>query len=215
MWQWTAAPARDQVNVGCQASKPVARSALAMAGTHQSLRGRLLLDGGSLHGSWFHRTVVLICQHDPEGAFGLVLNRPSGTRLVEAVTSDVPEHLSDAPLFIGGPVQPGALSYLRSETYLPDGSVMANVDLGHSLDELIELTKDFSAGRRFLVFAGYAGWSPGQLDDEIARQSWLVHPATPEMIFSAHPDRLWREILREMGGLYRILAESPEDPDAN
>lgn len=186
-----------------------------MSGTHQSLRGRLLLDGGNLQGSWFHRSVVLICQHDPEGAFGLVLNRPSGTRLVEAVTTDVPEALSNIPLFIGGPVQPGALSFLRFESYLPEGSVMPNIDLGHSLEELIELSQEFAAARRFLVFAGYAGWSPGQLDNEIARQSWLIHPATPELVFSAHPERLWRDILREKGGLYRIQADSPDDPNAN
>jgi putative transcriptional regulator len=186
-----------------------------MPGQKKSLQGQLLLDGGQLHGSWFHRTVVLVCQHDAEGAFGLVLNRPSGTEVGEALVADLPEKLKSMPLYIGGPVQPGALSYLHGDTFLPGGSVMANVDLGHSLDQLVELAGDFSSSRRLLVFAGYAGWSAGQLDDEIARDSWLVHQASPELIFDSNPQELWHRILRERGGRFRLLADSPEDLSAN
>jgi putative transcriptional regulator len=66
-----------------------------------------------------------------------------------------------------------------------------------------------------VVFGGYAGWSPGQLDDEMKRKAWLVHPATPELIFDSQPETLWRRILREKGGMFRVLADSPEDPEAN
>ncbi len=186
-----------------------------MQGETKSLRGHLLLDGGNLFGSWFHRTVVLICQHDEEGAFGLVLNRPSGAEVGEAVVSDLPDALKQLPLFIGGPVQPGALSYLHGDALLPEASVMPNVDLGHSLDQLAELADVLSPTRRLLVFAGYAGWSPGQLDEEIARNAWLVHPASPELIFEAEPLELWKRILRDQGGLYRLLADSPEDLSQN
>lgn len=186
-----------------------------MPGNHQSLRGRLLLDGGNLQGSWFHRTVVLICQHDLEGAFGLVLNRPSGRQVGEAIEGDLPEPLKALPLFIGGPVQPGALSFLHHDVFLPDASVMPNVDLGHSLDQLVELAGGFSGTRKLLVFAGYAGWSAGQLDDEIKRHAWLIHPATAELVFGAEPGDLWRGILRQRGAKYRLLAESPEDPEVN
>lgn len=186
-----------------------------MPGQKKSLQGHLLLDGGNLHGSWFHRTVVLICQHDAEGAFGLVLNRPSGTEVGEALVADLPERLKSMPLYIGGPVQPGALSFLHGDSFLPGGSVMPNVDLGHSLDQLVELASDFSPSRRLLVFAGYAGWSAGQLDDEIARDSWLVHQASPELIFDSDPQDLWRRILRERGGRFRLLADSPEDLSVN
>lgn len=186
-----------------------------MAAPPKSLRGHLLLDGGRLAGSWFHRTVVLICQHDADGAFGLVLNRPAGAPLGDAVVADLPDAVRQLPLFVGGPVQPGALSYLHHDTFVPEASVMANLDLGHSLDDLRELADGFSPTRRLLVFAGYAGWSPGQLDDELARQAWLVHPATPELVFADEPRDLWQRILRQMGGIYRLLASSPEDLSAN
>lgn len=186
-----------------------------MSGAFKSLRGHLLLDGGNLRGSWFHRTVVLICQHDEEGAFGLVLNRPSGGEVGEAVVLDLPGPLKRLPLYIGGPVQPGALSFLHHDSFLPDGSVMPNVDLGHSLDQLTELAGSFSPTRRLMVFAGYAGWSPGQLDEEIAREAWLVLQATPELIFDPEPQELWRRILRNRGGAFRLLADSPDDLSVN
>lgn len=166
-------------------------------------------------GSWFHRAVVLICHHDAEGAFGLVLNRPSGTDVGEALAGEFSEVLRQQPLYIGGPVQPGALSFLHTESYLPNGSVMPNVNLGHSLDQLIELASEFSPGRQILVFAGYAGWSAGQLEDELARDAWLVHPATPELIFDGNPEQLWSKILKSRGGIFRLLADAPEDPSWN
>mgnify|MGYP000870935756 CR=1 FL=1 len=186
-----------------------------MAEPTPSLRGHLLLDGGNLRGSWFHRTVVLVCQHDPEGAFGLVLNRPSGARISDAIEAELPEALRTMPLYIGGPVQPNALSYLHGDVFLPDASVVPNVDLGHSLERLVELGSDYSVSRQLAVFAGYAGWSAGQLDEELARNAWLVHPASPELIFDPAPEGLWFRILKAKGGIYRLLADSPEDPAVN
>lgn len=180
-----------------------------------SLKGQLLLDGGNLAGSWFQRTVVLICQHDAEGAFGLVLNRPAGAKVGDALEGTFPESLNGMPLLFGGPVQPGALSYLRSEPFLPSASVMPNVELGHSLDDLVELASGFAAERRLKVFAGYAGWSPGQLESEMARQAWITHPADLELIFDDDPDTLWRRILKLKGGLFALIADAPEDPSRN
>jgi len=134
-----------------------------MADASKFLKGQLLLDSGQLNGSFFQRTVVLICQHDAEGAFGLVLNRSSGNKLGEMLVADVPEPLKDQPLYLGGPVQLSALSYLHSDNFLPEASVMPNLDLGHSLDSLVELGESFSATKKVKMFAGYAGWSPGQL----------------------------------------------------
>lgn len=71
----------------------------------KSLKGQLILDGGKLQGSFFHRTVVLICQHDEEGAFGLILNRETENKVGQAVVANLPESIKDQLLFIGGPVQ--------------------------------------------------------------------------------------------------------------
>jgi putative transcriptional regulator len=182
-----------------------------MAKGFKSLQGQLLLDGGKLAGSFFHRSVVLICQHDAEGAFGLVLNRPSGSKLGDAVVADLPDTLKQQALFVGGPVQSTAFSFLHSDIFLAKASVMPNLNIDHSLDSLVELGESFSPTQKIKVFAGYAGWSAGQLDDEMRRKAWLTHPASLDLVFSLQPEKLWAALLRQKGDEYRLLAESPED----
>ena len=179
------------------------------------LKGQLLLDSGNLTGSFFQRTVVLICQHDAEGAFGLVLNRSSKNKVGEMVVADLPDSLKEFPLYLGGPVQPTALSFLHSDTFIPDATVIPNLTLGHSLDELVDLGESFSDTRKVKMFAGYAGWSPGQLEDEMKREAWLTHPASIELVFDADPAQLWKKILGSMGWKYKLLAEMPEDLSQN
>jgi len=179
------------------------------------LKGHLLLDSGQLRGSFFQRTVVLICQHDPDGAFGLVLNRAAGSNAGDMIVADLPEPLRASPLFLGGPVQPSALSFLLSDAFIADANVMPNLSLGHSLDALIELGESFSSTQRVKMFAGYAGWSPGQLEEEIKRDAWLTHPASLDLIFDVSPNQLWQKILRQKGWQYRLLAQMPEDLSLN
>ena len=186
-----------------------------MADTFKSLKGQLLLDGGKLRGSFFNRTVLLICQHDPEGAFGLVLNRSSGKNVGDMVVADLPDKLKEELLYVGGPVQPSALSFLHTDTFVPHANVMANLNLGHSLDALMELGESYSTTQKVRMFAGYAGWSPGQLDEEMKRGAWLVHPASLELVFQARPEALWKTILSEKGWKYRLMADGPEDPSWN
>ena len=183
--------------------------------TDKFLKGQLLLDSGQLRGSFFQRTVVLICQHDAEGAFGLVLNRNTGTSAGEMLVADLPEVLKSCPLYLGGPVQPSALSFLHSDAFIPDANVMPNLNLGHSLDNLIEIGESFSPTRRIKMFAGYAGWSPGQLEDEMKRKAWLTHPASVSLVFDTDPEQLWQQILRQKGWRYRLLAQAPEDLSQN
>lgn len=186
-----------------------------MAENTKYLKGQLLLDSGQLSGSFFQRTVVLVCQHDAEGAFGLVLNRSSGNKLGEMIVADVPDPLKEQPLYLGGPVQLSALSFLHSDNFLPEASVMPNLDLGHSLDTLVELGESFSSTQKMKLFAGYAGWSPGQLEDEMKRQAWIIHPATIDLVFDTDPETLWQMIMRQKGLKYRLIAEMPEDVSLN
>jgi putative transcriptional regulator len=186
-----------------------------MDSSQKSLKGQLILDNGKLRGSFFHRTVILICQHDSEGAFGLVLNRSTKNKVGEAVVANLPDTLKEETLFLGGPVQPQALSYLHNDTYLPDANVLTNLSLGHSLDSLVDLGESFSSTVRLKIFAGYAGWSPGQLEDEMKRDTWMTHPASLELVFHPHPEQLWPAILKEKGWKYKLIAESPEDPSWN
>jgi putative transcriptional regulator len=181
----------------------------------ESLKGQLLLDNGRLQGSFFHRTVLLICEHNEEGAFGLMINRPSGNKVGDALTANLPEPLKTQELFLGGPVQPQALSYLHADDFLPDANVIPNLNLDHSLDNLVELGDSFSTTQQIKVFAGYAGWSPGQLDDEMKRDTWLTHPASIDLIFRDDATELWPMILKQKGWRYRLMAQQPEDPTRN
>ena len=176
------------------------------------LKGQLLLDSGQLIGSFFQRTVILICQHDAEGAFGLVLNRATGSKVGDVIVADLPDVLKDSQLYLGGPVQPGALSFLHSDNFIPDANVFPNLNLGHSLDDLVEIGESFSVGKKVKMFAGYAGWSPGQLEDEMKRKSWLTYPASLDLVFETAPEKLWQKILQAKGGWRnKLLSQMPEN----
>lgn len=182
-----------------------------------SLTGRLLVATPSLEDPNFDRTVVLILQHDDQdGAMGLVLNRPSGLPLEEELGDWGRLAAPPDEVFIGGPVQPEvaiALGWLPSDSGVPDGvrPVMGRlgvVDLRRSPDELPQLVA-------VRVFAGYAGWAAGQLEDEIAAGSWFALDADPLDPATADPDRLWRDVFRRQSDELRMLATFPDDPSLN
>ncbi len=186
----------------------------------QSLRGTLLLDGGGLAGSWFQRTVLLVCEHSPAGAFGLVLNRVSKPTLEDAVDPEIPEPICREPLYHGGPVQEGVLQFLYmppgTGAEPPSGNIMDVLRVGRRMEELEALAAGWTVGLKLRLFAGYAGWSPGQLDSELQRGGWLVHPAGLNLIFDVEPAVLWRFILRSRPNWQdRLLAEAPEDLRSN
>ena len=112
-------------------------------------------------------------------------------------------------------MQPSALSFLHSDTFIPDANVIPNLSLGHSLDSLVEIGESLSPTRKIKLFAGYAGWSPGQLEDEMKRKAWLTHPASLELVFDTACDQLWQTILRRKGWKYKLLSQMPEDLSAN
>lgn len=176
------------------------------------LKGQLLLDGGALAGSFFHHTVVLICQHDADGAMGLVLNRATDKTVGDSLVADLPENLKESTLFLGGPVQPTALSFLHTDHYLADANVMPNLSIEHSLDALIELGDSFSPVKKIKLFAGYAGWSAGQLESEMKRKAWLTHPASLNLVFDTPPEKIWPSVLQSKGGWRnKLLSQSPDD----
>ena len=183
---------------------------------HTSLKAQLLLDGGNLHGSYFSRTVVLVCEHGPDGALGLILNRASENVLHQVFNQLLPTRLQEERLFLGGPVQTSSLSFLHSDALQLSGNVMTNVSISHELDELVSIGEAWAPSQRLRVFAGYAGWAPGQLDEEMERSAWLVHPATLELIFDVPADGLWRHVLRSRNDWKeRLLAEAPDDSSWN
>ena len=109
-------------------------------------------------------------------------------------------------------MQPGALSYLHTDSFIPDADVLPNLALGHSLDDLLEIGGAFSATRKVRMFAGYSGWTPGQLESEMKRKAWLTFPASLKLVFETPPDQLWQKVLHRKGGWKnKLLAQTPED----
>jgi putative transcriptional regulator len=179
----------------------------------QSLRGRLLLASPALLDPNFRRAVVLIVEHDEDGAVGLVLNRPSETEVAEAVPplSDLVE--PGSAVSFGGPVQPNAVCVLAEwdDRDAAGSIVFADVGLMPAESDPAQVA---TAMRRARVFAGYAGWSAGQLEGELDEPSWIVAHAQVEDVFDAESD-LWASVLRRKGGEFKLLATMPEDPSLN
>jgi putative transcriptional regulator len=177
----------------------------------ESLRGALLVAGPQLLDPNFRRTVVLVADHGDDGAMGVILNRPSGMTVGGAAPDLEPLVGPDEPIFAGGPVQPSA-GVVLAEVTEADEPVFGDVVLVPGLGELADVIDGAGNVR---IFAGYAGWGPGQLDDELARDDWITTPAQASDVFSEDPETLWGSVLERKGGQYALLARMPEDPSQN
>jgi putative transcriptional regulator len=180
----------------------------------ESLAGQLLLASPSLLDPNFARTVVLIGVHGEEGAMGVVLNRPSTVTVGEAVPQ-----LQDAlgalePVYVGGPVQSSSVVFLAEFVDPSPAGLLVLGRIGFPApDAGIEELADATARRR--VFAGHAGWGPGQLDAELAAGDWITNNARPEDVFTDGPEDLWSMVLTRKGGSYALIARMPLDPSVN
>ena len=179
----------------------------------ESLRGHLLVASPALLDPNFHRTVVLITEHSDDGAAGLVLNRPSLVEVAAAVPQLEELVDEDEQVWVGGPVQPEAVLVLGEFVDPDDAEVPLFESLGFpSLEDPEEIVP---ATTRRRVFAGYAGWGAGQLEEEIANEDWILEPALADDAFTEQPDDLWHDVLRRKGGIYELVARMPEDPSLN
>ncbi len=182
-----------------------------------STAGKLLIAEPMLGDPNFTRTVILMIEHTPNGALGVVLNRPTDLE-VGAVLHDWADLAADPPvLYMGGPVEQNgvlALGRRRPDTPDPPGwaSVLGpvgTVDLHLGPEDMV-VGLD---GIRF--FAGYSGWGDGQLESELDEGAWLVVAADPGDVFAPDPDTMWRAVLRRQGGKLSMLADFPAHPSLN
>ena len=180
--------------------------------------GRLLAATPLLEDPNFDRTVVLLLDHDDDGALGVVINRPSKVRVAD-VLGDWADVAADPPVvFGGGPVEPTALVAIGRAN--PDAVEMADgwTPIFERL-RLVDLEDDPALAQRGLsqlrIFSGYSGWGPGDLETEIAQGAWFPLDAEPEDAFSDNPDRLWRDVLGRQDSLVKMYATYPEDPTWN
>jgi putative transcriptional regulator len=179
-----------------------------------SLRGQLLVAAPTLLDPNFARTVVLIAEHGDDGAMGVVLNRPGELEVADAapVLADLVE--PGAVVHVGGPVQPTGVVIVGQFTDPDHAAVQVFDDVGFVAGEpdFDELSNEL---RRARVFAGLAGWSPGQLEAEIEREDWILEPAVDDDVFTDDPDSLWSTVLERKGGSFTLLARMPLDPSLN
>ena len=184
--------------------------------------GQLVVATPVLQDPNFARTVVLLLQADEQdGALGLVLNRPTGTGVDEVLPDWAALSASPSVVFSGGPVQPQAAlclghrrlggplvaAYAELEG-VPGGSV-GTIDLDAEPSDLT------SAVAEIRLFAGYSGWSPGQLEAEVEEGAWWVFDALPVDAFDVRPEQLWAHVLRRQGPPVAFAASYPPDPTLN
>jgi putative transcriptional regulator len=179
----------------------------------ESLRSHLLIASPRL-ADYFQRTVVLVLEHNEDGAMGVVLNRPSVVTVAEAVPQLEPAVEAAQPIYIGGPVQPSSIVFL-AEFLDPEPAgllVLGRIGFPAPDADMEDLTR---ATARSRVFAGYAGWGQGQLDAELEQGDWILDTALPGDVFSDEPAELWSEVLKRKGGSYALVARMPADPSVN
>ena len=179
----------------------------------ESLQGRLLISSGSLFDPNFRHTVVLIGEHNAEGALGVILNRPLGVTVEEAITPMRELVPPGEMLFQGGPVHPASPVLLAELTAPEIADVLVFERVGFLMGNVSRDVR--SRILRARVFAGYAGWGPGQLEAEMVEDSWIIEPARVEDVFTDSPERLWSRVLQRKGGAYRRLSRMPFDPSMN
>lgn len=179
-----------------------------------SLRGQLLVASPTLLDPNFRRSVVLIAEHGDEGAMGVILNRQLEAEVADAAPPLAGLVDEGAVLFEGGPVQSTSVMILARFEEPADAGALVFGDVG-----FVAAAAEFDAIRPALlgvrVFAGFAGWSDGQLESELERDDWIVEPARAEDVFCDDPEALWSDVLGRKGGQFALVARMPLDPSVN
>lgn len=178
-------------------------------------KGKILISEPFLVDYFFKRSVVLLAEHNAEGTFGVILNKP-----VKATFNEVVKDFPNFPahVYLGGPVQGDSLFFIHTLGELvPDSSeIFKGLFWGGDIEtvrELISLNEVNVEQIRF--FIGYSGWGPRQLDDELKRNSWVVSNINTEFLMKARPDLMWNQTLKQLGGYYSFWTNFPDDPAQN
>lgn len=165
-----------------------------------SFTGRFLIASPQMHGSLFAQTVILLAQHNRNGALGIVINRPTDQQpiasLLEALGADASGINDKVRIFLGGPVSPDAVFVVHSADYHRQDTL--DIDGRVALSSGPEILRDIGLGkgpRKCLVAFGYAGWAPQQLDDEVAQGDWYTEAEDPVLVFDADRSKVWADAL--------------------
>jgi putative transcriptional regulator len=191
-----------------------------MTGPEQSgeLTGRLLVATPALGDPNFARAVVLVLDHDEEGALGVVINRPTPVEVAQVLPSWQPFTTSPGVLFQGGPV---ALDSALGLAVVPGKDDEEPLGFRRVVDGLglidLDTPPEILAAEMvdLRIFAGYAGWGSGQLEAELEEGAWYVVESERRDAFTDEPDQLWRSVLRRQGGDLALVSTYPDDPSMN
>lgn len=179
----------------------------------ESLRGRLLISSGGLFDPNFRHTVVLLGEHTADGALGVVLNRSLSVGVEEALPSLTGLVAPGARLFRGGPVQPTSPVLLAQLARPELADILVFGSVGFLTGDVPSEARESIVRAR--AYLGYSGWGPGQLEAEMAAESWILETAREEDVFTDSPDLLWSSVLERKGPQYRRLSRVPYDPAMN
>ncbi len=162
----------------------------------------------------FDRALVVICMHDSNGSLGFVINRKKDFDLGRLIACDRPRQ----GVYFGGPVEENSLACLHQHSSFVQGAIPFTDELSFNLDVgavLGALRDEIIQPWQVRFFVGYAGWAPGQLEEELKAGWWFVTRGNKELVFHPKSNILWRTVLRKMGGEYALVANFPDDPMLN
>ena len=181
-------------------------------------KGSLLIANPVLPDPNFSRTVILLCNHDEQGSFGLVINRATQLKALDLFSSIDLLKSYDEKIYFGGPVSQSIVFFLcRSPLGVGElDEVCPGVYLGSSLEALESLYSDIENPEQNIRFyLGYSGWSGGQLAGEMEQNSWLIQRADERFIFQDSENLIWSEAINSLGEKYNYLTKAPVNPQWN
>ncbi len=178
-------------------------------------KGRILLSEPLMGDYYFGRSAVLLAEHNDEGSFGVILNKPIAAKFNDVLSGFPPV---DINVFMGGPVDHNRIFYVHTLGDEIEDSVEIKKGLywGGNLESIKELAlMEKLNNENIRFFIGYSGWGANQLDSELKRNSWVVTTASVDTLFKTEPTRLWEGLMKKMGGKYRYWTKFPSNPGLN
>ncbi len=178
-------------------------------------KGKLLLSEPLMGDYYFGRSVVLLAEHNEEGSFGVILNKPVTAKFNDVI-KDFPKF--NTSIYIGGPVEVNKLFYIHTLGDKINGAIKITDDLywGGSLDAVKDaIYLGLANNNNFRFFIGYSGWEANQLNAELKRNAWIVTEAKKDFCFDIHPTEMWESFMKNMGGKYSYWTKFPADPNLN
>lgn len=180
------------------------------------VKGSLLIASPDIDAGLFFRGVIILCEHNPTGSFGLMINKSLDVDLPEEIINIRKLANPNISIRSGGPIHPNQMMLLHGNDSLKEQTLelCEGVFLGGDLDFLHKSIEDPTGSPIRLCF-GYSAWGPNQLEKELLTGQWFLHKATDQHLFHTAPNKLWQTVLREMGGKYATLSMIPEDLTLN